>query len=69
MNGIGLVAVEGRVPVVPLRLHIHKLGFPTTFPVLRRGSIEVRFGEPLSFLPGTDYQHATSTIENAVKSL
>ncbi len=69
MNGIGLVAVEGRVPVVPLRLHIHKLGFPTTFPVLRRGSIEVRFGEPLSFLPGTDYQYATSTIENAVKSL
>ncbi len=67
MNGIGLVAVEGRIPVVPLRLHIRKLGFPARFPFLRRGSIEVRFGKPLSFLPGTDYQDATSAIENAVK--
>ena len=69
MNGAGLVAVEGRIPVVPLRLHIHKLGSPTRFPFLRRGSIEVRFGEPLSFPPGTDYQDATAAIENAVKSL
>ena len=69
MNGAGLVAVEGRIPVVPLRLHIHKLGSPQRFPFLRRGSIEVRFGEPLSFPPGTDYQDATAAIENAVKSL
>ena len=69
MNGTGLVAVEGRIPVVPLRLHIHKLGSPTRFPFLRRGSIEVRFGAPLSFPPGTDYQDATAAIENAVKSL
>ena len=69
MNGAGLVAVEGQIPVVPLRLHIHKLGSPTRFPFLRRGSIEVRFGEPLSFPPGTDYQDATAAIENAVKSL
>ena len=69
MNGAGLVAVEGRIPVVPLRLHIHKLGSPQRFPFFRRGSIEVRFGEPLSFPPGTDYQDATAAIENAVKSL
>ena len=69
MNGTGLVAVEGRLPVVPLRLHIHKLGAPTRFPFLRRGSIEVRFGEPLNFPPGTDHQDATVAIENAVKSL
>ena len=69
MNGTGLVAVEGRIPVVPVRLHIHKLGFPVRFPLFRRGSIEVRFGEPLSFAPGTDYQEATAAIENAVRSL
>ena len=69
MNGTGLVAVEGRIPVVPLRLYIHRLGSPTRFPVLRRGRIEVRLGEPLIFPPETDYQDATSTIENAVKSL
>ena len=69
MNGTGLVAVEGRTPVVPLRLYIHRLGFPVRFPVLRRGRVEVRLGEPLSFSPGTDYQDATSAIEEAVKSL
>ena len=69
MNGTGLVAVEGRIPVVPLRLHIHTLGTPIRFPLLKRGSIEVRFGAPLSFPPGTDYQDATAAIENAVKAL
>ena len=69
MNGTGLVAVEGRIPVVPLRLHIHKLGFPARYPILRRGKVEVRLGDPLTFSPGTDYQDATWAIENAVKSL
>ena len=69
MGGTGLVAVEGRLPVVPLKLHINRLGSPTRFPIFRRGSVEVRFGEPLKFLPGTDYQEATNTIEAAVRSL
>ncbi|MCE2465769.1 MAG: 1-acyl-sn-glycerol-3-phosphate acyltransferase [Dehalococcoidia bacterium] len=69
MNGTGLVAVEGGIPVVPLRLDILKLGVPTRFPVLRRGKVEVRLGEPMTFPPGTDYQEATSAIEGAVRSL
>ena len=69
MKGAGLVAVEGQIPVVPLRLHIHDLGSPARFPIFRRGSVEVRLGEPLRFSPGTDYEDATSAIENAVKSL
>ena len=69
MSGAGLVAVEGRIPVVPLRLHIHRLGSPTRFPILRRGRVEVRLGAPLTFPPGTDYQDATSAIEESVKSL
>ena len=69
MNGTGLVAVEGRIPVVPLRLHIHRLGSPTQFPVIRRGRVEVRLGEPMVFPPGTNYQEATSAIESAVKAL
>ena len=69
MSGAGLVAVEGRIPVVPLRLHIHRLGSPTRFPILRRGKVEVRLGAPLTFPPGTDYQDATSAIEESVKSL
>ena len=69
MNGTGLVAVEGRLPVVPLRLHINRLGSPTRFPIFKRGSVEIRIGQPLRFLPGTDYQDATSEIEAAVRSL
>ena len=69
MGGTGLVAVEGRLPVVPLKLHINRLGSPTRFPIFKRGAVEIRFGQPLKFSPGTDYQEATSTIEAAVKSL
>ncbi len=69
MHGTGLVAVEGSIPVVPLRLYIHRLGFPTRFPILQRGRVEVRFGKPLTFSPVTDYQDATSAIEEAVRSL
>ena len=69
MQGAGLVAVEGRVPVVPMRLDVAKFGSPSRLPLLRRGRVEVRFGPPITFPPGTDYQHATSTIEEAVKSL
>ena len=69
MQGAGLVAVEGRVPVVPIRLDVAKFGSPSRLPLLRRGRVEIRFGSPLTFPPGTDYQQATSTIEEAVKAL
>ena len=69
MNGTGMVAVEGRLSVVPIKLHINRLGAPVRFPVLRRGSVEVRFGEPLTFPPGTPYQEATQAIEQAVRAL
>ena len=69
MQGAGLVAVEGRVPVVPMRLDVTKFGSPSRLPFLRRGRVKIRFGPPLTFPPGTDYQEATSTIEEAVKAL
>ncbi len=69
MNGTGLVAVEGRLPVVPVKLHINRMGTPAKYPILRRGSVEIRFGEPLIFPPKTAYQDATTAIEEAVRSL
>ncbi len=69
MNGTGMVAVEGRLPVVPMKLHINRLGSPTGFPILKRGSVEIRFGEPMIFPPTTAYQDATIEIENAVRAL
>ena len=69
MQGVGLIAVEGRVPVVPLRLDVTRAGAPALFPLLRRGRVEIRFGSPLIFPPGSDYQQATQDIERAVKTL
>ena len=69
LNGVGLVAVESRVPVVPMRLHIHKAGYPARFPALNRGRIEIHIGKPLAFPPTANYQEATLDIENAVRSL
>ena len=68
-NGTGLVAVEGRLPVVPMKLQIKRFGSPSKYPILRRGSVEVRFGEPLMFPPRTAYHEATNAIEEAVRAL
>ena len=68
-NGTGLVAVEGRLPVVPMKLQIKRFGSPAKYPILRRGSVEIRFGEPMVFPPRTAYQDATDAIEEAVRAL
>jgi 1-acyl-sn-glycerol-3-phosphate acyltransferase len=68
-SGPALVAVEGRVPVVPLRVHVHRLGSPRLFTFLRRSDVEIRFGTPMTFSPGTDHMEATHAIEEAVRSL
>ena len=69
MSGTGLVAVDTGVPVVPMRLHIHRMGSPWQFPLLPRGNVEIHFGAPLTFSPGTSYEEATKAIEEAVKAL
>ena len=62
-----LLAVDGRVPVVPLRLINHGKG--KTGIAASRESISVRFGAPLRFSPGTSYAEATQRIEEAVRAL
>ena len=68
MSGTGLLAVGGNLSVVPLRLHIHKMGIPGAFPLLRRGDIEICFGKPLTFSPETTHLEATAAIEEAVRA-
>ena len=68
-SGTGLVAVDATVPVVPMRLHIHRMGSPWRFPLLPRGDVWIHFGAPLTFSPGTSYEEATKAIEEAVKAL
>ena len=69
LSGVGLLAMEARVPVIPMRLHIHDMGSPWKFPIAKRGKIEIRFGVPINFAPGTTYREATEAIESAVKAL
>ena len=67
--GIGLLAVGLGVPVIP----VHIKGADTVLPMggshPRRGRIEVRFGPPLRFPPGTKYADAAQTIRDAVAAL
>ena len=66
-TGTGLLAVDGRVTVVPLRLVNHgrsKRGLTGN-----RESISVRIGKPLRFTPNTSYAEATQLIEEAVRAL
>ena len=69
MNGAGLVAVEGRLPVVPVHLYVHRAGYPGRLPLLRRGDVEIRLGKPMRFPAATNYQEATLAIESAVREL
>ena len=68
-TGTALVAVEGKVPVVPLRVDVRKLGSPRLITFWKRSDVEIRFGKPISFAPGTDHTLATNEIEAAVKAL
>jgi hypothetical protein len=52
-----------------MRLDVTRLGFPAYFPLLRRGSVEVRIGEPLSFDDDVTIEDAAAAIEQAVVSL
>ncbi len=68
-GGTGLVALESGIPVVPVKLDILKIGSPTGFPLFSRGSVEVRFGSPMTFERGTTYEEATALLERAVRAL
>lgn len=70
-SGAGLVAVESAIPVVPMKVKIHRLSWidqrgPGTSP---RGDVEVVFGEPIVFDAGTDAVVATERLEAAVAAL
>jgi 1-acyl-sn-glycerol-3-phosphate acyltransferase len=69
-SGIGLLATELDVPVVPVGI----IGAHAIFPKgarlpRRRGRVRLRFGAPLTFAPGCTPQEATSRIEAAVRAL
>ncbi|HLF05074.1 MAG TPA: AMP-binding protein [Dehalococcoidia bacterium] len=67
--GAGMVAVESRTPVVPVRVVLNKPSVWDGGSLLSRGRVEVRFGPAINFPRKTDYRDATAQLEAAVRSL
>jgi long-chain acyl-CoA synthetase len=70
-SGVGLVAILGAVPIVPMRLKVHRhsridAGANGS---AWRGDVEVVFGVPLRFGPEADAVVATEAVRAAVEAL
>jgi long-chain acyl-CoA synthetase len=67
-SGIGLLAIETRVPVVPLRIDVLRPGFyEGKWWPHPRARVRVSIGEPIRLEPGTSYHEATARLEAAVR--
>ncbi len=67
--GAGLVAVESRTLVVPVRVDLKKRGVFDKGGLFSRGDVEIRFGDPIDFPRREDYRAATEQLEAAVRAL
>jgi long-chain acyl-CoA synthetase len=68
-SGTGLIAVQGGTPVVPMKLKIKTMSVLDRVGWPFRGSVEVAFGEPITFASDTDPSVATHRLEDAVAAL
>jgi len=69
MAGIGILAADLGLPVVPLRIDgLFNLKQERRY-FSRPGSVKITFGVPVSFPPGTDQSRIPTELENLVKSL
>ncbi|HEX6031810.1 MAG TPA: AMP-binding protein [Tepidiformaceae bacterium] len=67
-SGIGLLAVETGVSVLPMRIDVLRPGFyEGKWLPHPRARVRVNVGEPVSFAPGTTYAEATAMLEEAVR--
>lgn len=67
--GVGLVAVRTGCPVVPVRIVGAWNVLPPGARWLRRGRVEVHFGEPLRAIEGEDARAFTARLEATVRAL
>ncbi|MBL7184454.1 MAG: 1-acyl-sn-glycerol-3-phosphate acyltransferase, partial [Anaerolineae bacterium] len=67
--GVGLLAVELGVPVVPIHLRGVYAILPKGSRVPRRGPVEVTMGAPLRFPPGMDHAQAAQQLEREIRRL
>jgi long-chain acyl-CoA synthetase len=68
-SGIGLLAVETGVPVVPMRIDVLRPGFyEGKWLPHPRARVRVSIGQLVRFSPGTSYVEATAMLEDAVRA-
>jgi 1-acyl-sn-glycerol-3-phosphate acyltransferase len=73
--GVGLIAIEGATPIVPMKIHIHRMsrlddsGSADRPRPPWRGEVELIFGAPIRFDSDADPVVATSQLEEAVRAL
>ena len=68
-SGAGLIAVQGGTPVVPMKLKITQMSVLDRKGWPLRGSVEIVFGDPLTFSGDTDPNEATQRLQDAVAAL
>ena len=68
-SGVGLIAVEGALPVVPIKLDFRRLARIDAPGNPRRGEVVVRIGAPMRFDADTDPVAATADLERALGAL
>jgi long-chain acyl-CoA synthetase len=68
-SGVGLLAVELEVPVVPIYLDGLQNILPKGRTVPRPGRVSVTFGEPVSFDKSASYDDVALHLEQAVRAL
>jgi long-chain acyl-CoA synthetase len=68
-RGAGLVAVEMKSPIVPVRIIGTDKVLPLGKAMPHRGLVTVRFGPPLRFAGQETYEDATAKIDQALRSL
>jgi long-chain acyl-CoA synthetase len=68
-SGVGLIAVEGALPVVPIKLDIVRLARIDAPGNPRRGEVVVRIGAPMRFDAETDPIAATAELEARLRAM
>ncbi len=67
--GVGLIAIEGATPVVPMKININRMSRLDAPGSSWRGDVEVVFGEPMWLDADADPVAATTRLEDAVRAL